>query len=336
MIMKFTAGLLFLTLTTAARACDLCAVYRAGDAQGETGAGFVLSLAEQFIPHRTTQLRGEEVDPFVPEYYDSSITHLVAGYNFTPRFGVSVNVPVTYLEYLREDVRYSLTAPPENYTESGCESGLGDVSLIGRLTLLQKKTDRASLFVNALAGIKFPTGDDDRLDDEIEQTRIYDTFPGPHEDPLAHSFSAVHQHKLALGSGSFDGIFGLTVNANWQRWFFNTQFQYYLRTEGDSGFEFGDELIVSGGPGYMVLQNQTCTLGLQANAVYDWMGRDELLGRVSNSTGLTAWYLGPLVTFTWGRQFSANVGIDVPLEIRNRGYEVVSDYRLHGGVSWTF
>jgi hypothetical protein len=245
-------------------------------------------------------------------------------------------VPITHLTFRREDIRYSLTAPPENYTEDGHETGLGDVSLVGRVTLFQKKTPIASVFINALVGVKFPTGDDDRLDAEIEQTRIYDTFPGDHDDPLEHSFTAVHQHKLALGSGSFDGIFGLTVNANWQRWFFNGQFQYYLRTEGDSGFEFGDELIVSGGPGFLLLRNRDTSVALQANTVYDWMGRDSVLGRVSNSTGQTAWYLGPLVTFNWGGSFSANVGVDVPLEIRNRGYDAVPDYRLHGGVSWTF
>jgi hypothetical protein len=335
--MKFTTVLLFLMLPmAAARACDLCAVYRVGDAQGESNSGFLLSVAEQFIPHQTPQLNGDEVQPFVSEHLNSSITHLVAGYNISPRFGLSVNVPITHLTFRREDIRYSLTAPPENYTEDGHETGLGDVSLVGRVTLFQKKTPIASVFINALVGVKFPTGDDDRLDAEIEQTRIYDTFPGDHDDPLEHSFTAVHQHKLALGSGSFDGIFGLTVNANWQRWFFNGQFQYYLRTEGDSGFEFGDELIVSGGPGFLLLRNRDTSVALQANTVYDWMGRDSVLGRVSNSTGQTAWYLGPLVTFNWGGGFSANVGVDVPLEIRNRGYDAVPDYRLHGGVSWTF
>jgi hypothetical protein len=36
---------------------------------------------------------------------------------------------------------------------------------------------------------------------------------------------------LALGSGSYDGIFGASLNTRWQRWILNGQFQYYLRTE---------------------------------------------------------------------------------------------------------
>ena len=326
---------LFLAMTTAP-ACDLCAVYRASDAQGETGSGLVFSLAEQFVPSRTAQFRSQEVHPTFREHVDSSITHLVASYNFTPRFGLSLNVPLTHLDYRRRDVRYSLSTPPVPYTEDRSEAGMGDVALIGRLTLFQHKQPRSSIFVNALVGVKFPTGDDSRLDEEIDQTRIYDGYPGPHSDPLEHSSTSVHLHSIALGSGSFDGIFGLTVNANWQRWFLNCQFQYYLRTEGDSEFKYGDELMVSGGPGFLLVQTRTCSLGLQVNAVYDWMSRDELLGRISDRTGMTAWYLGPLLTFSWGTRFSANAGVDVPLQIRNAWFQTVPNYRLHGGVSWNF
>lgn len=41
------------------------------------------------------------------------------------------------------------------------------------------------------------------------------------------------------------------MNSRLDRWFLNGQFQYYLRTEGDD-FEFGDELMVSDGPGAYV------------------------------------------------------------------------------------
>jgi hypothetical protein len=107
-------------------------------------------------------------------------------------------------------------------------------------------------------------------------------------------------------------------------------------TEGESGFKYGDELVVSGGPGISVLLASSCTLSLQANAVYDWMARDELLGRPSNQTGLAAWYLGPLLNFTWGEHFSANAGVDMPLSIDNNGRQSVPDYRIHGGFSWRF
>jgi hypothetical protein len=61
-----------------------------------------------------------------------------------------------------------------------------------------------------------------------------------------------------------------------------------------------------------------------------------VLGKPSNQTGLTAWYLGPLLTLTWGGHFSLNAGVDVPLRIANNGRQNVPDYRIHGGLSWRF
>ncbi len=334
---QIIAGLLFLGAGSV-HACDLCAVYRASDANGANASGFVFSLAEQFIPYRTVQFESDEVNPTIRDHLDSSITHFVFGYNFTPRWGLSLNVPLTHLEFKRTDFRYSAGGPPAFFTEEGSETGLGDVSLIGRATLFQKSEMDYSLQVNLLTGIKLPTGDSDRLAEEMEQTRIYNTLipPNTPHDPLGHSIAAVHPHSIALGSGSVDGIFGITVNTRWQRAFLNAQAQYYLRTEGRSGFKYGDELMLSGGPGVFVWFDKSGSLSLQANIIYDQMGRDELDGVTSYRTGSTAWYLGPLFNLTLADRFTANIGIDLPLQIKNGGYQVVPDYRLHGGASWRF
>jgi hypothetical protein len=176
------------------------------------------------------------------------------------------------------------------------------------------------------------------LDDEVAQAKLFQSFlpPGTPHDPLGHSIASVHPHMLALGSGSYDGVFGLTANARWKRWFLNGQFQYYMRTKGEAGFKYGDELIVSGGPGAYVFFGDSWTLSLQLNALYDTMARDELIGQVSNRTGETAWYMGPFLAFTYGEHFSANAGVDVPLRIANNGFQSVADYEIRGGVSWRF
>ena len=336
--MKFILFLLVFAGATVAKSCDLCAVYRAADAKGETGAGFGVTIAEQYIPYRTSQVNGEEVDPANPDWVDSSVTHFVFGYNVSSRFGLSLNVPLVSQQFKRTDLEYSLTAPPVIFTEQATETGLGDMSLIGRFAVFQKMEMEYGLVVNVLGGVKFPTGNDERLDDEIEQTEIYTELlpPGTPHDPLSHSISSVHQHNISPGSGSYDGIFGITLSGNWQRLFLNAQFQYYLRTEGRSGFKYGNELMISGGPGVFILLNKSYTLSLQAFALYDDMSEDELLGVRSTATGLTAWYLGPLVNFTWGSHLSANIGVDLPLSIENNGYQSVPNYRLHGGVSWRF
>jgi hypothetical protein len=70
--------------------------------------------------------------------------------------------------------------------------------------------------------------------------------------------------------------------------------------------------------------------------MYETMARDKLFGRKSNHTGMTSWYLGPLINLGMGKRFSANLGIDVPLSIDNNGFQNVPDWRLHGGVGWRF
>jgi hypothetical protein len=39
---------------------------------------------------------------------------------------------------------------------------------------------------------------------------------------------------------------------------------------------------------------------------------------------------------TWGSHLSANLAVDIPVEIAANGLQSVADYRIHGGVSWRF
>jgi hypothetical protein len=323
---------------SSAGACELCAIYNAGNVVGESDRGFLLTVSEQFVPYRVTQFEGSEVNVAHPSYVDSSITHVVPGFDFSARFGLSLNLPVTHLDFRRTDLRYSLTAPPVVITEKGTEFGMGDTALIARVSLLRITEMQYGLIVNLLGGVKFPTGDSSRIDDEVAQARLFEGFlpPGAPHDPLGHSVTSVHQHQLALGSGSYDGVFGLTLNSRYDRGFLNAQFQYYLRTQGEADFKYGDELMLSGGPGYFLFLEKQWTLSLQGNLVYDFMERDELLGRPSNRTGSREWYLGPTLYASFGMHLSGNAGIDLPLHIDNNGFQSVPKYRLHAGITYRF
>jgi hypothetical protein len=319
-----------------ARACDLCAIYSAENARGQSNQGFVAGASELFVPYRTLQFEGKELD--TSDYLDSSITHIFATYNFSDHFGLSLNIPLITETFQRSEVRFFPAAPPAFGVENGTESGIGDLALVGRWTVYQKKTMKYSFAVGLLGGIKFPTGDASRLTDEVEQSAIFQSFlpPDVPHDPLSHNVSGVHQHMITLGSGSFDGIAGLNLYGNWKRAFFSGQFQYYIRTEGEATFRYGDDLYVSGGPGAYLVLREGFSLSLQANAAYEIEGHDELLGKVSYFTGMTAWYLGPILTATWGEHLAFNAGADIPLHISNSGLQNVPDYRIHGGISWRF
>jgi len=339
-VRRGTLGILVASLGCwqGAIACELCAIYGADSAQAQRKAGWVLTASESFISYHTVLFNDHELSGNDLDFRDSSITHIVPGYNFTPWLGVNLNVPLVYHHFQRTDLRYSLVDPPELRREHGSEFGLGDVSLIGRWTAFQRLGMEYGFVVSVLGGVKFPTGDTDRIADEVEQTRIYDQLlpPSTPHDPLGHSISGVHNHDLSPGTGSYDGIFGLTLMSRWDRYFLNAQIQYYLRTEGESGFRYGDELMVSGGPGAYLLLGKTYTVNLQANAGYDTMARDELEGRLSNRTGSTAWYMGPQVGVTVGQHFSTVAGVDIPLHITANGLQNVPDYRVHASLVWRF
>jgi hypothetical protein len=333
-----SASILGLISALSAPSCELCSIYNTEAWQTEKSSGFLFSLSEMFIPFRTEQLNSEEAPSRRPDYLDSSITHLVPTYNFAKNFGLSLNVPVIYRDFKRKSVVVGANRRLNIVTEEGTESGLGDTALIGRWTAFQRREMEWSVVFNVLAGIKFPTGDTEPLRDEAVQVRRYNVLVGPGHvhDALGIPVSGVHARDVSLGSGSFDGVFGTALNLRYGRWFFNNQIQYYLRTEGESTYEYGNEFMVSGGPGAYLVSADKWTLSLQANAAYETMARDKLFGNKSDHTGMTAWYLGPLVNLTCGERFSANIGVDVPLRIVNNGFQNVPDYRIRGGVAWRF
>ena len=333
--MKCAAVFFACLLPTLVPACELCTISSAENAytvSGTSPSKFIFSVSEQYIPFNKLQVEGEPFprSPFFQAaYLNSSITHFVPGYNFTPRLGLSVNVPLVYRQFHRTEV----TPLGERIDERGTLTGLGDVALVGRWTAFQKSDMDYALNVNLLAGVKFPTGDTERLEDEQEQERRYTEIFGPVH---AHSYGGIHQHDLSPGTGSVDGVFGLTANARWKRVFFNSQGQYYVRGTG-LDYRVGDLIIVSGGPGfYALLLDNTATVSIQANAIYEHQSSDLSLGQVNNQTGFEAWYFGPLVSFTWGEHFSGNIGVDMPLSIYNHGIQSVPDYRIHGGLNWKF
>jgi hypothetical protein len=319
-------------LASGASACDLCAIYNADSATGQSGQGLSVNIAEQYVPYGTVQLDGHTLPPSSLDqlYVNKSMTHLVPTWSFSQSFSISLSIPYIYERY-RES--HLLPGAPFVETTSGANDGIGDVSLVGRLTVLRASKGSAAAAVSLLAGVKFPTGNPSFLRKEVELTKALDEIYGTGHQ---HAIGGVHFTDLTLGSGSYDGVFGVTANTHWSRAFCNAQFQYYLRTPGESGYEFGDEWILTGGPGYYLVLHESVTFGVQAVATYDKMDSDILVGRTNPNSGMTAIYLGPQFNLTLGGRFSANAGFDWPLHIDNNGLQNVPNYRVHAGLSFRF
>lgn len=134
------------------------------------------------------------------------MTHIVLGYNFSARLGLSLNTP-----YIAHHFKRFQLSPTGIGTEEGSVSGFGDIALVGRWMLINKTSMKSAVNLNLLAGVKFPTGDVGRIREEVTKAKAYNALVGG-SGVHQHEFGGVHEHDLALGSGSYDAIAGASLN----------------------------------------------------------------------------------------------------------------------------
>ncbi len=309
-------GLIWLQAGGAARACDLCAVYRAQE-MGKAKGSINLGVVEQFTHFGTLQEDGRKVDNEADQRLESSITQISLGYQIVEPFGVQVVVPAIYRDFRR---------PEDSRIDEGTVSGIGDVSLVGywRAHPFMNMEKKTMLSVNVLAGIKFPTGDSDRLREEENETE-----PAPGVQP-----SAIHGHDLALGSGSYDGIVGGGFAFQQHRWLCTAAVEYSIRTEGDFDYECGNDLLWNIKPGYYLWLSEKGTCALKAALHGEDKAEDKHHGEEADDTAITAWYLGPEISCTWGDRLSAALGAEFPLDIDNSALQIVPDYKVLAAATW--
>jgi hypothetical protein len=297
-------------------ACDLCSVYNIDAAEGTRNHGFSVSLAEQFTHFGTVQVNGREVRDPSHQYLDSVVAQAVLGYTFNDWATVQLNIPVIAREFKR---------PVGFFTDHGHESGLGDISILGHFTPYRYEKMNTTFSWSVFAGVKFPTGDSDRIKEEFNEIEV----EGAPE-------SGIHGHDLALGSGSYDGLIGTGIYVRHRRGFFNASVQYSIRTEGDFKYRYANDLMWSGGPGVFLVLEEEWTASLQFVVSGEDKGMDRFQGEKAADTGITSVFVGPQANFTWSDKLSAQVGVDIPVLLNNTALQAVPDYRVRGAVTWRF
>jgi hypothetical protein len=339
-----------------AHGCDLCAVYTATETQ-EGRTGLRLAVGQQFAHFGTRRDSGKEVDN-PGERIDSSITQLIVGYNITDRFGLQLALPIISREYRRLEGT-SLV--------SGDEAGVGDLTLIGHFAPFRYVGNDIVFRFTAMGGLKLPSGDSsllrEELDDHDDDEPVHPDIPGrglPGFPPLTtvdgisyspgvdldHTDeddpqSGIHGHDLALGSGSVDGIVGAQIFASWKRLYINSMIQYSIRRPGDFDYEYANDLIWEIGTGLFLLLDETMlrdgvTFGAAAVFSGETKGNDKQEAKKLDDTSVTALYLGPNLTFTWGSALHFSVGADFPVLQNNSSLQIMPDYRIRGGITWRF
>lgn len=296
--------------------------------------GWYVGVSEQFTYFGTLQFNGEEVANPTGQYLASSISQLFAGYEINDRFALQLNLPVIYRDFKR----------PQGFAiDHGTVSGPGDLSLLLRTVAYQYSHGGGRTFDTSgknpiaidlepdftfsavlLTGIKFPTGDTSRLEEEFHETEIPGAPP-----------SAIHGHDLTLGTGSYDGIFGEQNSLRYKNFFFETNVQFTLRGDGDFQYHFANDLTWSGGPGYYFVRNAQTIAGLEFEISGEHKDVDRFRGKPAVDTGITSVFLGPRVVLTRGR-WSAELAAEFPVVMDNTALQAVPDYRFRGGFSFHF
>src|SRR3989440_15304 len=291
----------FMATSLISRACDLCGCYTP-QLEAMSGMepqsskswwnGFYGAVGEQFTHFGTVLVDGREVANPTGQYENSSITQLVAGYQINSRFALQISVPLIYREFKR----------PEGFAiDRGTVSGLGDVSLLLRTVLFHyaspgRRTfqfeDKTVVAIDLepdftasailLTGIKFPTGDSSRLEEEFHEIEI----PGA---PV----SGIHGHDLTLGTGSYDGIFGEQFSLRYRNIFLESNVQFTLRGDGAHQYHFANDLVWNGGPRFFFFRNREINFGLQIELAGENKDVDCFCGKPPDDTGGQSSFLVP-------------------------------------------
>ena len=328
---------IFLAGVGLARGCDLCGCFTPQVTEPQvqtTSPGFYTGISEQFTHFGTLQFEGDEVPNPTGQYLDSSITQLFAGYEINERFALQLNLPLIYRDFKR----------PEGFAiDRGSESGIGDMAILLRTVAFNYSFGGGRTFdvsgknpvaiehepdltfsAVVLTGLKFPTGDTSRLEEEFHEISIPGAPP-----------SGIHGHDLTLGSGSFDGIFGEQNSLRYKNVFLETNLQFTLRGDGDHQYHFANDLVWSGGPGYYFIRNKETIAGLELELSGEDKDVDRFRGKPAEDTGVTSIFIGPRVVVSRGR-WSAEIAGEFPVLIENTALQAVPDYRIRSGFSFHF
>jgi hypothetical protein len=146
------------------------------------------------------------------------------------------------------------------------------------------------------------------------------------------------------GTGSWDPLFLVNYMRAFYPLVLQANFFYHLTTEGDTGYEFGDQLAFDLIARYQVWDY--VNLGFETNFIY--AGRDTDHDRryshpetsmVDNpaNTGITTLALAPSVQVKLPRTGgSLDFKYQVPVFQDANGYQLVLDWRILAGVVWNF
>jgi hypothetical protein len=319
---------LFLAFSLQAKlvlACDPCSVFNSALLQGYVPNTFTFSVSEQNTNFdRANDLKENSIKDG-ELVRDFSTTQLSFAYDATDRFGIQLNLPFIIR-------RYDQIKQYRSSTET--DSGIGDLSLLGRYSFINYKSREWALIANLQAGIKLPTGDTGVLEDVSEEeggSTIEKSFFRNHSIASTSGGRA-----LTFGTGSTDYIAGLNMFARYQRFLILSSAQYTIRTEGDFNYEFADDFLWSLASGYYIFLEHDFTMAGLMSLSGEHKGLDSIDDQLVEGSKVSNLYLGPGLLLAINKKIGAELNFDFRVTDEDSGAAVVPETRIRASLSYRF
>ncbi|HLF97586.1 MAG TPA: transporter [Methylococcaceae bacterium] len=271
--------------------------------------------------HEAAEEAGEEADLHRVESVLS--TSLGIAYGVTDDLTVGLRLPYVWRENVSE---------PSHHEEGeierlGDSNGLGDTVVFGQYRFLHLQEQ--DIHAAVLLGVKTPTGRTRRKTDGEE----------------GHLFEAEQQP----GSGSWDGIAGLSYTQVFGPVTFNASTIYTIVTKGTQSTDLGDVFSYNaavsyrlkpgadhGGGDYFFLSPGQYAVDLVMELNGQWRDRQSVSGEDVENSGAHQLYVSPGVRLTAGQHVNLGLSFGVPIVEHFNGHQDQLDYRAVGTLSFYY
>ncbi len=296
---------------------------------------FAGGLRSEFIQFNTLSdsqlLRLQEEDPEADLHSTESLltTSLLLATGITDNLTVGLRIPFVWRNKLRE--------PPHGEEEGdaghdeegegvenlGDANGFGDVIAFGQFRFLH--LEESNTHAAVILGFKAPTGINDRTSDEGERLET----------------------ELQPGSGSWDGIFGLSFTQNIDALTFNASTIYTLVADGSQDTNLGDvfnynfavsyRLPIGGtqeGGEYFFLDDNKFGIDMIFEINGQWREETKIGSENDRNSGGNQLYLSPGLRVNMGRHANMGFSFGIPVIDDLNGDQDNLDYRVVGSLNF--
>lgn len=244
-------------------------------------------------------------------------------YTATDKLQFLISIPYLINDMdMKMRMRSSMGMDMDMKHEMRTVEGLGDISVMGLYTLRESEIGHPAEKLMVGFGLKTPTGENDENNE---------------------SGKRVHA-MMQLGTGSWDPLFIINYMREFSPFVLQGNLFYQVATEGDEGYEFGDQISIDIIASYPV--NAYISPGLGLNGLHTGSDKDHddnfsrpetsLLDNPDN-TGITAFYVTPSINVKIPKTgCGADLEFQYPLYQHARGIQQVVDWRILASVGWNF